>query len=408
MSLVDLHELTQRLRRFVAEFEPDCFDGAQARGLVASFEELERLANAGKALAARQVVATGAWKQDGHHRDAADWFASATAVPLGRARAVLDTAARLASLPATEAAVRAGTLSSAQAEVIVDAATAAPDAEASLLERAGYDGLRGLRTAAARVRAAACVDEMAAYERVRSARSLRSWTDPDGTGRIDVRGPVDSVARVLAAMKPHHRALFEQARTDDRRERGDALAFDALVALADTPRRERGKGEHGKGEPATRRGTDTTVVVRIDHAALLRGSTEPGEVCEIVGVGPIPVARVSQLLDDCFVKLVLVDGTDVIAVSHPGRTIPARLRTAVEEMYAECVVEGCNVTENLDIDHNLPIEAGGPTALWNLGRLCPNHHDRKHRHDLRLVGTGTRQRFVRAAGWQRPDVVRRR
>jgi hypothetical protein len=399
MTLAELQELTQRLRCFVADFEPDCVDGAQARGLVASFEELERLAGAGKALAARQVVATGAWRHEGHHRDAAAWFAATTAMPLGRARAALDTAARLAALPATEAAVRAGTLSSAQTEAITGAASAAPDAEGSLLERAEFDGLGGLRKACARAQAAACVDELDAYERVRAARSLRSWTDPDGTGRIDVRGPVDAVARVLAAMKPYRRALFEQARDAERRERSDALAFDALVALADAPREERGKGGP--------RGTDTTVVVRIDHAALLRGHTEPGELCEIVGVGPIPVAKASQLLDDCFVKAVVLDGTDVTAVSHPGRTIPARMRTAVEEMYDECIVEGCNATEHLEIDHNLPIEAGGPTELWNLGPLCPHDHDYKHRHDLRLVGTGTRQRFVSASEWQVPEAVLR-
>ena len=63
---------------------------------------------------------------------------------------------------------------------------------------------------------------------------------------------------------------------------------------------------------------------------------------------------------------------DVLAVSHLGRTIPARLRTAVEELHPECDIEGCNVTRNLDIDRNVPIEDGGPTAWWNLDRLCPD------------------------------------
>jgi hypothetical protein len=55
-------------------------------------------------------------------------------------------------------------------------------------------------------------------------------------------------------------------------------------------------------------------------------------VCEIVGQGPIPVAIASRLLDDAFIKVLLVDGTDVLAVSHPGRTIPERLRTAVARL----------------------------------------------------------------------------
>ena len=134
--------------------------------------------------------------------------------------------------------------------------------------------------------------------------------------------------------------------------------------------------------------------MRVDYTALVRGRTVPGEVCEIVGGGPIPVSVAQRLMDDSFLKLLLVDGTDVRAVSHPGRYIPARLRTAVEELHRECDIEGCNVTRNLEIDHNLPVEEQGPTALWNLGRLCCHHHDHKHRHNLRLVGEPGRMHFV--------------
>ena len=140
-------------------------------------------------------------------------------------------------------------------------------------------------------------------------------------------------------------------------------------------------------------------MVRIDHAALRRGAIRPGEVCEIVDGGPVPVTVAQRMLEDSFVKAVLVDGTDVRAVSHPGRTIPAKLRTAVEELHRECDLDGCNVTHNLEIDHNQPLEEGGPTALWNLGRLCPHHHEHKHRHRLRLDGPPGRMRFVSPNEW---------
>jgi hypothetical protein len=381
----------EHLRQVLADLEPERFDGARARELVETFGEVERLGAAGKALAARQVVATGSWKRAGAFRDAADWLAGATGTTVGHARATLDTAARLESLPATEAAWRAGTLSCTQAEAIADAAATNPHAEQALLERARHDGVRGLRNECARVKAAACVDESARYEQIRTTRSLRHWTDPDGTGRIDVRGPIDATARVLARLAPYERELFEAARTAGRRERSDALAFDALIALADTR-----PGSTGGAK------ADTTVVVRVDHAALLRGQTEPGEVCELAGSGPIPVAVASRMLDDAFVKAVVMNGTDVRAVSHLGRTIPARLRTAIEELYPECGLDGCNVTHNLEIDHNQPVEAGGPTALWNLGRLCPHHHWYKHHYNLRLEGVGTRKHFVDAPPRWRP------
>jgi hypothetical protein len=339
-----LHDAIRQLRRLLAEFEPDRVDGAGARSLVEAFGELERLSAAGKSLAARQVVATGAWQQSGAHRDAAGWLAAATGASVGAARTTLETSSRLTSLPSTEAALRAGVLSSAQVEAIADAAVVDPGAELDLLERSGHDGVRGLRDECARVKAAAWVDDDARYERIRAARSLRSWTDEGGAGRIDIRGPLDATATVLAALAPFTRALFDQARADGRRERHDALAFDALVALAEAPTSE--------SDGAVAKGRDITGVVRIDHAALVRGHTEPGEVCEIVGSGPIPVAVASRLLDDAFLKAVVVDGTDVRTVSHLGRTIPARLRTAVEELHRECDLEGCHVSANLQIDHN--------------------------------------------------------
>jgi uncharacterized protein DUF222 len=381
-----LHDAIRQLRRLLAEFEPDRFDGAGARSLVEAFGELERLSAAGKSLAARQVVATGAWKQGGAHRDAADWLAAATGATVGAARTTLETSSRLASLPSTEAALRAGALSTAQVDAIADASSVDPGAELDLLERSEHDGVRGLRNECARVKAAACVDEDARYERIRASRSLRAWTDDSGAGRIDIRGPIDATAKVLAAIAPFERDLFDKARADGRRERHDALAFDALVALAEAP--------VGDGEGAVGKVRGITGVVRIDHRALVRGYTEPGDVCEIVGGGPIPVAVASRLLDDAFLKAVVVDGTEVLTVSHLGRTIPARLRTAVEELHPECDIEGCHVSENLEIDHNQPIEEFGRTELGNLGRLCPHHHHHKHRHRLRLEGRPGRMRFV--------------
>ena len=46
------------------------------------------------------------------------------------------------------------------------------------------------------------------------------------------------------------------------------------------------------------------------------------------------------MVEDSFVKAVLVDGADVLAVSHLGRTIPARLRTAVEELHPNATSRG--------------------------------------------------------------------
>ena len=51
------------------------------------------------------------------------------------------------------------------------------------------------------------------------------------------------------------------------------------------------------------------------------------------------------------------------------------------------------------VDHNQPVEEHGPTALWNLDRLCLHHHQHKHRYGLRLVGPPGRMRFVSPPEW---------
>jgi len=393
-----IDQAVELLREGVAGLDPDVLDGAAARRLVEEFAEVVRLGEAGKALAVRRVQATASWSQSGYFRDAATWLASVSGTSLGAARATLDTADRLTELPETEAALRAGHLSAVQAHEVAAAATADPSAERALLRSAERDGLKTFKDRCARVTAAARRDEMANYERIRRARAVRHWEDPDGTGRIDVRGPVDATARIMASLVPYEKELFEAARTRDKseRERPEAHAFDALVAMADA----------SSGVRAPAKTTDTTLVVRIDIGAL-RGWTEPGEVCEIVGTGPIPAAVALKMAQDAFIKAVITDGVDVHSVVHLGRKPPAVLETALRELSSQCVVEGCDVSRHLEIDHNLPWTEGGETRLSNLNPLCTFHHRYKHAHKLRLVGEGTNKRFVPAAEWNRPDPPRR-
>ena len=382
------------MRAGVAELDPDALDGREARRVVEQCAEIKKLAEAATTLTVPRVRQTAAWAGAGFHRDAATWLASLSGTSVGAARATLDTAEKVVELPATQAAMRAGRLSGAQANEVVGAASADPDTERELLRSAERDGMKTLKDRCARVRAAARTDEMANYERIRKARAIRHFEDPDGTGRIDVRGPVDATARIMAHLVPFEKELFAAARTTGDYERSEAYAFDALVAMADASTGERA--------PAKSSGADTTVVVRLDAAAL-RGWTEPGEVCEIVGTGPIPVAVALRMAQDAFFKAIVTDGVDVHSVVHLGRNVPAVLETALAERYSQCVVEGCDVSRHLETDHNVPWSEGGPTRLSNLNPLCKYHHRYKHAHRLRLVGEGTNKRFVPAAGWNGPD-----
>ncbi|HMG28657.1 MAG TPA: DUF222 domain-containing protein, partial [Jiangellaceae bacterium] len=60
-------------------------------------------------------------------------------------------------------------------------------------------------------------------------------------------------------------------------------------------------------------------LLRVDVAALRRGRVAGGELCEIRGVGPVPVPVAEALLGQAVLHLVITRGTDVLNVTHLGR-----------------------------------------------------------------------------------------
>jgi hypothetical protein len=167
----------------------------------------------------------------------------------------------------------------------------------------------------------------------------------------------DAGARFSSAWKAHTDRIFCEARRAGRREPRAAYAADALVALA----------SEGPCKPVE-------VRVTVDSSALARGHTENGERCEIDRVGPVPVTTARALLDDASVAVLVRDGDEITAVSSPKRTIPMKLRRALEARYPTCGVKGCANDQFLEIDHIVPIEGHGRTEIGNLWRLCRHHH----------------------------------
>ena len=122
---------------------------------------------------------------------------------------------------------------------------------------------------------------------------------------------------------------------------------------------------------------DATCVVLVDLDAWRRGTTLPGERCEINGQGPIPVTMARDLASDSLLGVLFHQAGDVRAISHLGRTINAKLRTALVYRDRTCVVPGCGVSSGLEIDHVHDVHLGGPTELDNLALLCYHHHQLK-------------------------------
>jgi hypothetical protein len=353
------------LKKAVADLDPEVLDASAAKGLVTEFAEIERVAAAGKALAARRVASSGAWRKDGD-RSPAHWMARTTKTPVGAAAGVLEAAARLKELPGTERALRAGKLTEIQAKEVATAAAADPSAEDELLRAAETESVAGLRDRCARVRAAALPDELARHDAIRKRRRLRHWSDPDGAFRLDALLTPDAGAVVMAALGPHRDEIAAEARKQGRRDPDEAYLADALVAVA----------EHARDcpEDPVCTGPKAMVHVRVDHSAFTRGACAPGETCEIPGVGPVPAATAAALAGDSIIASLITNGTDVSAVDHRRREIPARLRSAVIERDRCCVVPGCDVENHLEIDHMVPVHETCKTRLDNLARLCRWHH----------------------------------
>ena len=427
MTFQALRRIADDLRDALADFEPELLSGPDAARMLDVFAHIEKLASGGKLLSARRVESSNVWRRRGH-RSAAAHIAEATGTGLGPAINALKAARRLDSLPATDDAVRHGRLSEVQVTEITGAAILQPDAEKELVETARQQPLTLLKLRCRRVKAVGS-DQKATYEAIHRRRSLRNWTDDEGAVRFDATLTPDAGARLIAAVKVESDRLATEARRAGVDEPGRALAADALVRLAcghgpagapvglaaggprgaggskrdpnpsgrpraSTGRRGGGSIE-GSGCPVP--GPAATIHVRVDHQALVRGHLLRGEICEIPGIGPIPVEVARGLAVDSILNVLVTDGVDVTAVAHAGRTIPAPLKRALIERDPMCVVPGCDASEGLEIDHVAPFGQGGGTSLDNLARLCHWHHYLKTHHGHRL------ERAEKDWRWVPPD-----
>jgi hypothetical protein len=369
----------------------ETIDGKGAAKLVGIADGIRRCGDSLRTVAVGQVERTNAWKGEGA-KNISEWLSSETDCAQYEAQSVVILANQLQHLPTTQAALLSGTLSNAQAVEVARGAIVDPNTESQLLKLATYATVRDLRDAASRVVAAA-TDEAARHRQIHKSRSLRSWIDPDGAFIVKGRMTVANGAIVMAALKPIQDEIFKQARKSGNHQSPEAYAADALMALCAA------KSVGAQGSSGTKPTRASAVMnIRIDIDALKRGHTEHGEVCEIAGVGPIPVATASEYLGEAFLKLLVIDGTDIKTVAHMGRAIPAPLRTAIEERDRVCQVPTCDMTVGLEIDHIKPFAEGGAASFENLVRLCRRHHLQKTHDGFRLVKTHAGDCAKKASG----------
>ena len=384
--MFDLAEIRSSLQRVVGGLEADLLEPAAAESLVAEFATIKRVAAAGEALAARRVAGSGRWRQSGL-RSEAEWLAWRTGESVGAARAVLETASHVGELAATSEAFRNGSLSVSQANAIATAAAADPSAEVSLLAFADGAPLTKLRERCDRVRTAAMPDREGRLGRIHRDRYWRTWTDAEGARCGQYRMTPELAAIVEAQAQPFVDAAFGQARLEGREESSEAYAADGLVAMAHAAAAGGDAAPTGRAE----------VVALVNLESLQRGHVHPGEVCEIAGVGSVPVRVARELFGEALLKVVIRDGVDVRTVVHAGRHPNAAQRTAIfVRDQGRCVRPACR-RPIAEIDHIDDYARTGRTTLDELAGLCVHDHRLKtHRgHSYRHGDHGWE--------WHHPD-----
>ncbi len=377
----------RRLRSLVDELcsEAASFDFALVSGQECA-ELAEGLARAALVIEAASVRGLARAIEQGARGDEGDasvleWIARVRGTTANAVRRQLETVAEAEQRSDVRDAVANGEVSLAQAAEIMSL----PRHEAELLELARASGLRAVRDRA-RTRRCEDIPPEALHDRQRAAREFRHWRDELGMVRFRGALPPEIGVRFVNQIDREYDRQWRAARREQRDDTRQQLMSDAFVAVTQP-----------SGEAQARR-SQTDLVLVVDLNAYRRGHTHAGEVCHIVGGGPIPVSVARELGRDAFLKAVLHDGVAIHTVAHFGRYRPAHLETALrlgappEFDGIECSERGCERKYGLEFDHVDPCANGGPTSLANLRPECKPHHWNKTERDRTAGLLGGKQR----------------
>jgi hypothetical protein len=369
----ELRVALDTLIRVVRSARPRAISGEEAREIVALLAEAERACASGIALFSPRVVETGAFAKAGY-ASGPDWLGAVSGTSASAARSRLTAAERAQEFPEVADALHHGALSTPQLNLVTSASSFTPSAAPTLLglvdEHASH---QQLAEEAARLKACArsMESERARRARVRAARHLRWHQAPGGGVRGEFLCDEADWARVAPSLEAATKARCKAADATCA-DTYEAHRLDALLALLST-------GGAGAARPR--------VLVHVSAEALRRGTTTTGEICEIAGIGPVPVEAVRELLGEGCMEFVLTEGTDVRAVTRASRDLAQKTATALAARDRVCVVPGCGKRLGLEADHcKVDFARGGATSIDNLARLCGPHHAMKTHGGWKLGG----------------------
>ncbi|MDP1805467.1 MAG: DUF222 domain-containing protein, partial [Acidimicrobiales bacterium] len=321
----EVTEVDTALATALEGLDPDDVTAEEALRTFEALERIVRRASAGRTLLARRVDDSMQWKRLGY-ASAAEFLAARSGTSLGAARTEMETSRALAELPTTRARLLDGTISPAQGGVIAGAA---------------------------RARAAVDPDPEATHARIHRARRGHRHTDAEGARHLHLVGPADLASVIEAELDRLTDTIFRAQARAGAYEPRDAYVYDAAAEMA----RRSARADHTPTTPGTSKPPrpEHLALLRLDLAALWRGHTEGDELCEITGLGPIPVTTARQLLGDAVLKLIITNGVDVANVTSLTRGPTQAMRYTLLWTSPPCTVEGCTRTV-IEHDHRTGAE----------------------------------------------------
>ena len=373
-------DVESSLLAVVGAIDPDSVPASEATRLLERLDRIGRAATAARTLLARRMADSLEWQRRGF-RSPEEHLAAVAGTSLAAAKTDLATSEALRALPATRSGMLDGSLSAAQGSVIAGAAAVNPRAEQDLIDKAGRTNLRELQEEAGRARAAADPDPDATHARLHRQRRMSRHTDGEGMVHLHGQGTPDEASVVLTELDRLTDQIFHEHRRTGVREARDTYVWDALVRMAQRSRDGAGS------KPKRSRNPRHLGLLRVDVEALRRGQAAGEELCEITGVGPVPVRIARDLLGDATLKLVITKGVDVLNVTSLGRGPTAAMRTALLWSSPTCVVEGCSRTI---VEHDHRTGAEYATHHTRLDEIDGLHRPPRPPHPPRL-GPGPRQ-----------------
>ncbi len=276
----------------------------------------------------------------------------------------VETAARLAELPATSEALESGEVPVGHARLIARVSGESPIDEGLLVEAAGSESFDEFaRTVKRHQQEMAADDGQALLDRQRSRRKARIFESSE-SGMFVLSGEFDQItgARIATALTAKERQLWHREDPKARATPQQRMA-DALAELICEPA--------GDGKSA---GTDLLVIAdfdvleqQLDNPRLADGS-------------PIPIVELHRLaLEANLLPSIFDTKTQDMWLGRRLRTASEAQRVALIARDQHCI--GCGANPLWCRAHHITWwSKNGPTNLDNLALVCDDCHHKIHDH----------------------------